>query len=581
MIIALGIILTALVLRRPLGISISQCLPLAFCFGVALASVFVMVLSVFHAVEPNVMRVSVIAAYSGAVLWLWRTRNSAHLSSKEPSRKWNWIEKILAGLTLSPLIVLAWLATLFPPLNWDSMTYHLSRVALWIQHQSVFPYPTTNFRQVQLTPGAEYLILVEQLFWFSDVFANWVQLVALVVVGLGVFGWCEHWKISRTTSLLLILTTLPAPMLLMQAQTTQNDLAAAVPVFTVIMLLVDRIISRHGEALTAPLSSLEAFALPISVATGHLIKPTGTLILLPVLIWFIIPTLVTIARDRKRLTMLVLASLFAGAAALPEVIIRRVTFGTISISSQHVRTELYDLGEQSFNGLRHLADHLPPEITVPAIELLAPLFGTVANVIVDTGRMFSAHEDLTGNPVQAEFYLVIFALLFCLGSGGGRVLCILALASWFLLHAVVNNQPWMSRLQTPWFVMMIGVSALAAYLRPRTVQVSLWISAMMSVNAAVILLRWCVEDRSAYFGSAPLFDRQVRYHGYFMRRRSAEIPYDQLKQTISACSTVRYISGEDDFDYPVAWLAIRNGRRFEHHTAQTAASDNCTLVALP
>jgi len=227
MIISIGIFLIAMVVGRLFELSLLRALPLAFCLAVASASILATALSCAHAVTPGTIRITLLIVGSGVALLLWRHRRGAAQPLTSNAPRWTPLEIILSLTATTMAAVIALLATLYPSSNWDSMTYHLSRVALWIQHQSVFPYPTNNFRQVQLTPGAEYLILVEQLFWFSDVFANWVQLVALVVVGMGVFGWCEHWKISRTTSLLLILTTLPAPMLLMQAQTTQNDLAAA------------------------------------------------------------------------------------------------------------------------------------------------------------------------------------------------------------------------------------------------------------------------------------------------------------------------------------------------------------------
>src|SRR5262249_42724812 len=34
-------------------------------------------------------------------------------------------------------------AVVYPPNNWDSMTYHMSRVAEWIQHGSIDVYPTS------------------------------------------------------------------------------------------------------------------------------------------------------------------------------------------------------------------------------------------------------------------------------------------------------------------------------------------------------------------------------------------------------------------------------------------------------
>jgi hypothetical protein len=487
----------------------------------------------------------------------------------------------LAVTASTLLVIITLLGTLYSPSNWDSMTYHLSRVVLWIQNGSVFPYSTNNFRQVQLTPGAEYLILIEQSFWLSDIFSNWIQLAALTVLGLGTYGWCLHWGISRVTSLLIVLTSFSAPMIVLQAQTTQNDLTAAVPVFLLSVLVIHRLITQPHDAFTAPLNQIERVALPVALAVGHLIKPTATLVSLPMALFFAAPTMATLLKDRRKALHLVCMGLLAATAALPEVIIRKVAFGTISISSQHVRTDLYNIGEQSFNGVRHFADHLPSSTITPVITRLAPLFGATPNIIVDTHQIFSANEDLTGNPSQATFYLIVLLLLILTPSRRAVIVAGFAMMSWFLLHAIVNNQPWMSRLQTPWFVMMAPACAFAAYSKPRALQVALWIAAMISVYDASLIVRAAWAEKVEYNEGPLPFGRKERYHGYFLRRPTAEIPFSRVKRAISSCHTLGYISGQDDYDYPIAWLTIRNGRRFEHRPPGAHVDDNCTLTAQP
>jgi len=398
---------------------------------------------------------------------------------------------------------------------------------------------------------------------------------------LGTYGWCMHWGISRVTSMLLVLTSFSAPMIILQAQTTQNDLAAAVPVFLLSVLLIDRLITRLHGALTAPLSQVECIALPVALAVGHLIKPTATLISAPMCLFFAAPTIATLIHARRNVPLLVAMSILAAAAALPEVVIRKISFGTISISSQHVRTDLYNLGEQSFNGLRHLADHLPASLMTPILTQLAPFFGTTSNIIVDTHQIFSANEDLTGNPVQAALYLIVLLLLMLTPSRRSLVVAGCSILSWFLLHAIVNNQPWMSRLQTPWFVMMASACAFGAFLRPRAMQLVLWFTAIIGVYDATVIVRAEWAEKTQYHEASLPFGRKERYHGYFLRRHTAEIPFSKLKRTISSCETVGYISGEDDYDYPIAWLTIRNGRRFEHRAQGAEVDARCTLVARP
>ncbi|MCS6290218.1 MAG: hypothetical protein H8K10_14785 [Nitrospira sp.] len=50
------------------------------------------------------------------------------------------------------------IALIAPPNNWDSMTYHMSRVEHWRANGSVIHYPTNVVWQIYLNPWAEFAI---------------------------------------------------------------------------------------------------------------------------------------------------------------------------------------------------------------------------------------------------------------------------------------------------------------------------------------------------------------------------------------------------------------------------------------
>ena len=54
-------------------------------------------------------------------------------------------------------------AILYPPNNWDSMTYHMARVTNWISNKSVAFYPTSITRQNYQMPLAEFAMMHVQL----------------------------------------------------------------------------------------------------------------------------------------------------------------------------------------------------------------------------------------------------------------------------------------------------------------------------------------------------------------------------------------------------------------------------------
>ncbi len=95
------------------------------------------------------------------------------------------------AVILSFSLGLLFLAVVAPPNNYDSMTYHMSRVEHWIQNQSVFHYPTNITRQLFSAPWAEFAILHFQILSRSDFFANLVQWTSFLGVVIGVMAIVE------------------------------------------------------------------------------------------------------------------------------------------------------------------------------------------------------------------------------------------------------------------------------------------------------------------------------------------------------------------------------------------------------
>ena len=71
-------------------------------------------------------------------------RNPFHF----PNFRLTLSEKILLAVIVIVCSVVILIAFVAPPNNWDSMTYHMSRVMHWIEDQSVNHYATSNIRQL-------------------------------------------------------------------------------------------------------------------------------------------------------------------------------------------------------------------------------------------------------------------------------------------------------------------------------------------------------------------------------------------------------------------------------------------------
>src|SRR5262249_51572546 len=129
----------------------------------------------------------------------------------------------LLGLgVLAVAVVLA--AAASAPSNWDSLTYHLPRIAHWIQNRSVAHYPTHVVRQLTLGPGAEELLAHFELLAGSDRGIGLLQFLAWVGAGVAASVVAADLGAGRVGQGFAAVFGLTLPMAVLQASSTQNDL---------------------------------------------------------------------------------------------------------------------------------------------------------------------------------------------------------------------------------------------------------------------------------------------------------------------------------------------------------------------
>jgi hypothetical protein len=122
----------------------------------------------------------------------------------------------------------ALLALTAPANNWDSLTYHLARVASWFHEGGVYwiPHAPTD-RLNEFQPNAEELILALVAVARAPWPVAFPQFVAggAVMVSTGVSS--RALGFSREASAFAMLIAGTVPMVVLQATTTQNDLITA------------------------------------------------------------------------------------------------------------------------------------------------------------------------------------------------------------------------------------------------------------------------------------------------------------------------------------------------------------------
>jgi hypothetical protein len=95
----------------------------------------------------------------------------------------NGLDRTTKGLlyTAGFIVVLVGItAVIAPPSGIDGMTYHMPRLAMWINNHNVRFFPTANYTQLIYGAFAEYSIMHTMLLWGNDRFANMVQFFSFI-----------------------------------------------------------------------------------------------------------------------------------------------------------------------------------------------------------------------------------------------------------------------------------------------------------------------------------------------------------------------------------------------------------------
>jgi len=127
---------------------------------------------------------------------------------------------VIATFIIVTLGVIAWIA---PSSNYDSMTYHMSRVMHWMENGNVAPYPTNISRQIWQNPFAEYVIAQLLILSKSDRLANFVQFFSMLGSCVGVSLIAKELGSNTKGQLTASILALTIPMGILQSTTTQND----------------------------------------------------------------------------------------------------------------------------------------------------------------------------------------------------------------------------------------------------------------------------------------------------------------------------------------------------------------------
>jgi hypothetical protein len=210
-------------------------------------------------------------------LWLWRKKTSGEkvfLPHIEFPKSW-WNRFLLLIICIVVIItgLIAWVT---PPQTWDSLTYHLSRVAHWAENRSIWHYATGIDRQTSMPPGAEEAVLNFYVLTQSDRLSNFPQWFAMLGSLIGVSLIAFYLGTKSIGQWLAAGFAATIPMGIVESSSTINDYVAT---FWVVCVVV--------ECLAYYKNGQNRSLIYISLAAGFamLTKPTAVPFLIPFALW--------------------------------------------------------------------------------------------------------------------------------------------------------------------------------------------------------------------------------------------------------------------------------------------------------
>jgi len=497
------------------------------------------------------------------------------------------------------------------PNTWDSMTYHLPRVAHWIQNGTVAHYPTNILRQLSLPPWAEFAMAQLELLSGSDRFANLVQWLAMGGSAIGVSLIARDLEGDAAAQAAAGALALTLPMGILQGSSTQNDYTVGFWLVCFVSFLFPVSTPPGPRPLSAWLGAAASLGLAL------LTKGTAYLYALP----YLVLAVVLLARRAGRRSALPLFLFAAVALALnlPHFARNSAVFGSPLGPSQGLFNRVFTPRAVASNVARNAAIHLAlplpawnalverafggvhgalgagrddPATTWPGTEFHVPgRFAGEASPGADETLYLLLQEGFAPNPLHLVLILVTLGAVAATPAWRRRrellLSVCLAAAAFVLFCAALKWQPWHSRLHLPLFLLWCPAVALVLSSRPRLAK---WVCALLLAAA----LPWLLSNATRPLLGPSSVLKASRFDQYFFNRPDLQAPFLAAAKAVSSDRCPLGIeTGPEDGEYLLR-VCLREtgqgGKRIEHVNVSNASAtasrkrppgaEPCSLIRL-
>lgn len=486
------------------------------------------------------------------------------------------------------------LALLTTPNNWDSMTYHLSRIAYWTQNRSVEHYATNCLREIASPVLAEFVNLhVYILCRGKDILFNLLQAASYFTCTVLVGAIARKLGCDKLFRFIAMLIYMSMPIAFAEALTTQVDNFATVWLLFFVYILLDLI--EQKENLVFDLTTVcKVCTLGLCVAWGYLTKPSVCFGMVIFAVWLLVRC--SVRKDKIwNLVRLALCALPCVILPLvPELWRNFATFHSYASKTTGAR-QLVGTLQPSYvfvNFVKNFTFNMPiallkdsheffVKFAVKAAELLRVELD--AESISEDGRVFGLHAPQTYGYDTAINPVVLWAFVFCViwavirfrktdwkNLANSYLIC--ASVSFCIFCAVLRWEPFVTRYMVSYLALLCPM--IASQIQLRTIEESgqklrygiVGVISVLCIMELVNLLNFHL-DIYRYKGA------NNRPYGYFASRREETQYYSDVADEIKGKdyqSVGLYVMKGDAYQYPV-W-AMLGDRHMEHVNVQNESS---------
>ena len=340
--------------------------------------------------------------------------------------KINISKKVYLGIFLVFFILVIIISLNIIPYNWDSLSYHMPRIYMWLNNKSVAHFSTNDTRMLGTPPLYEFVGLhVYSLCGdLNDSLLNLIQTFSYIISILLVIYISKLIGYKNSTSLLAGFLFASVPIAIAEAFSTQTDEFSTVFSLCFVALIINE--SNNIEKIDISVNSIyKILFLGLSIGFVWLSKPSGMFPIFFFSLFLLYHAIKNKVKTRAILFWIVFTILIMIVIISPETIRNYITYEAFMDPWQGVGQLVLSFDPRMLivNLLKNIGTNLSFDIFPNFLSLYVNFVYSLGNllginvdspIISEGGQAYSLHSGISYNfdaaPCLVFFIIVIFLL---------------------------------------------------------------------------------------------------------------------------------------------------------------------------